>query len=232
MQSSFPIVIAAAGIGSRLGLNQPKCLVEVGGRILLERLLNDCLADEPDVRLVVGFREEEVIRRARAIRSDIIFVRNPAFRDTSVRHSFWLAARHIDTPFMVIDGDVLIDPDSFREFRALCDSQPTLVGVTPAGTQDAVFVHMEPDTNVVKAFSRKDRSAWEWCGVARLPPQVFHSQREYVFQCIEEALPAPAFVLQAAEVDTQADLEKALTFARGISSDRAHGATASTGRDR
>ncbi|VFS90048.1 putative sugar nucleotidyltransferase [Pseudomonas aeruginosa] len=48
-------VISAAGIGSRLGLNKPKCLVEVGGKTLLAQHL-ERLAEIPNVWVVVGSR--------------------------------------------------------------------------------------------------------------------------------------------------------------------------------
>ena len=41
-------MIAAAGIGSRLGMNLPKSLVEINGRTVLERLLTECLHDVAD----------------------------------------------------------------------------------------------------------------------------------------------------------------------------------------
>ena len=63
MSSDFTVVIAAAGIGSRLGMNLPKSLVEINGRTVLERLLTECLHDVADVRLVVGFRADEVVGR-------------------------------------------------------------------------------------------------------------------------------------------------------------------------
>lgn len=216
MQPDIPVLIAAAGIGSRLGMNMPKCLVEVNGRSLLERLLVDVLAEERDVRLIVGFLADDVIAAARRVRDDVIIVRNPNFRDTSVRHSFWLAARHVAESCIVIDGDTLIDPRSYRAFRQAADHARTLIGVTPAQTTDAVFAATHGDPLQVTGFSRAPVGAHEWCGVAKLPPEIFEAQCEYVFQCIERALPAPAHVLDVAEVDTQADLAKALAFAKRI----------------
>ena len=71
-------VISAAGIGSRLGLNKPKCLVEVGGKTLLAQHL-ERLAEIPNVWVVVGFQEELVIEQVRNLRRDAIIVRNPDF---------------------------------------------------------------------------------------------------------------------------------------------------------
>jgi choline kinase len=216
MHADVPVLIAAAGIGSRLGMNLPKALVEVNGRSILERLLTDVLADERDVRLIVGYRADEVIACARRVRDDVIIVRNPSFRDTSVRHSFWLAARHIRQPSFVIDGDTLIDPRAWQAFRRRAASMDTLIGITPSQTTDAVFTRLSDDGSHVTSFTRTEPQSHEWCGVAKLPPRLFDPRHDYVFQCIDAALPAPAHVLDVAEVDTQADLALAEAFARRI----------------
>ncbi len=165
MSSDFTVVIAAAGIGSRLGMNLPKSLVEINGRTVLERLLTECLHDVADVRLVVGFRADEVMAHARSVRNDLVFVRNPAFRDTGVRHSFWLASRHVSQPCLFIDGDMLIDPESFRDFRRAAEKTEALIGVTPSTSEDAVYADVDAQ-GMLQRFSRKDRWAHEWCGVA------------------------------------------------------------------
>ncbi len=216
MHADVPVLIAAAGIGSRLGMNLPKALVEVNGRSILERLLTDVLADERDVRLIVGFRADEVIACARRVRDDVIIVRNPSFRDTSVRHSFWLAARHIRQSCIVIDGDTLVDPRAYRAFRQRAASMDTLIGITPSSTTDAVFTRLSPDGSHITSFTRTEPQSHEWCGVAKLSPRLFDQKHDYVFQCIDAALPAPAHVLEVAEVDTQADLALAEAFARRI----------------
>jgi choline kinase len=229
MPADLPILIAAAGIGSRLGMNMPKCLVEVHGRSLLERLLVDVLADERDVRVIVGFRADEVIAKARSVRNDLLFVRNPSFRDTSVRHSFWLAARHVTGPCIIIDGDMLVEPDSWRAFRAEAQRHETLVGVAAASTTDAVFADVDVLGQQVRRFTRRDRLGHEWCGVAKLSPRLFERQTEYVFECIEPILPAPVFELDTAEVDTQQDLRLAVQFAQRIDTQRLRAALPSAG---
>lgn len=75
-------VISAAGLGSRLELNMPKCLVEIGGRKVIDYQL-DLLREIEDLRIVVGFMEEAVISHVREIRNDVLFVRNPDYRTTS-----------------------------------------------------------------------------------------------------------------------------------------------------
>jgi choline kinase len=213
MPTNLPILIAAAGVGSRLGMNLPKCLVQVNGRSLLERLLVDVLASEPDVRLIVGFREKEVMAAALAIRSDITIVRNPAFRDTTVRHSFWLAARHIQGSCIIIDGDTLIEPSSYDHFCQISEHKESLVGISPARTTDAVYAETVGWPPAIKNFTRKPGSSHEWCGVAKLPARALDRQVTYVYECLVPLLPAQGHLMRTAEVDTPADLALACKLA-------------------
>src|SRR4051794_22866914 len=101
MQDVELAVISVAGIGSRLGLNLPKGLVKLGEKSLLERQL-ELVADVPEVRIVIGYKEEEVVEHVRRIRDDVIFVRNPEYARTSLLQSQHLAVRHWDGPFLAM----------------------------------------------------------------------------------------------------------------------------------
>ena len=220
MPSNLPIVIAAAGLGSRLGHGKPKTLVEVGGRTIMERLLNDCLADEKDIRIVVGYQEQDVVNHALSIRKDIIFIRNPDYRDSTASHSYALAARAIRGSMIIMDGDLLIRPESWQAFataapqssQASSSRERSLIGVTPSKTQDAVFVRTKGDAKtglVIEEFTRTEKHAYEWCGMACVDKSVFEIGKNFVYECIAPNLPLPAFVLDIAEVDTPSDLEAA-----------------------
>ena len=61
MQNSKFAIISCAGIGSRLGLNKVKCLVEINGKSLISWQL-DQLIDFDIVFVVIGFQSEDVIK--------------------------------------------------------------------------------------------------------------------------------------------------------------------------
>src|SRR5262249_21615661 len=99
-------VVLAAGVGKRLldaSGGRPKCLIEIGGRSLLRRLLESLAAAGVSQAVVVaGFGDGEV-RAALARPIDGIAVRcliNSRFREGAIL-SLWTAR---DT----LDGDVLI----------------------------------------------------------------------------------------------------------------------------
>ena len=109
------VVIAVAGMGKRLGLGKAKCLVKVCDKTILEYQLN-LLRDVENIFLVTGFREDDVMNFAKKIRRDIIFVRNANFQHTKTLESFYLAAKIIDDYAIFMDGDMIIEPNSFKKF--------------------------------------------------------------------------------------------------------------------
>lgn len=104
-------LILAAGRGSRMGektAERPKCLLEVGGRALIEHQL-EALADcgVGPVGIVVGYFADE-IREVVGYRAE--FVENTAWRRTNSLYSFWLAREWAEGPILVLNSDLLLDP--------------------------------------------------------------------------------------------------------------------------
>ena len=60
MQTALSVVISCAGIGSRLGLNSTKALINIDGKSLIAWQL-ELFKDVEDVRIVVGFQASLVI---------------------------------------------------------------------------------------------------------------------------------------------------------------------------
>lgn len=126
VQSRTHAIILAAGLGSRLKENtreRPKCLVEVSGHPILERMLQhlDALGVKR-VTLVVGYLHEEIrafvaqwlAGRTEGLRVD--FVHNPDYAQTGSVYSLNLAldaadARREQDDLLLIEGDVVIDRD-------------------------------------------------------------------------------------------------------------------------
>lgn len=217
MPSVEHAVIAAAGIGSRLGHGIPKCLVEIGGETLIGKQLA-LLSDIPDVRVVVGYREEAVIDCVRSVRPDVIFVRNPRFRETTTQDSYVLGAEGLHGSCLFMDADILFDAQSFREFTVFAASRPLTIGVTAAKTDDAVFVVTRADEDAgleVVSFSREP-AALEWANVVHAPADSFHEGRGAVFETLQMLLPVPAKEIVSYEVDTEGDLMRAREFARKL----------------
>ncbi|MFQ5777672.1 MAG: NTP transferase domain-containing protein [Terriglobia bacterium] len=105
-------VVLAAGGGTRLRpltRSRPKCLLEVGGRPLLDYLLGALAAHGVhDVLVVVGHHAEQVAcRYAGRVRALL----NPDYETTNNLHSLWVARREFaGRDFLCLHADLLFHP--------------------------------------------------------------------------------------------------------------------------
>ncbi len=111
-------IILAAGRGDRLAEfnpnGRPKCLLEFGGKSLLQRLLDWLYRfGVHQATLVVGFEADRIIEQVGTLtsRPDVAFVYNPAFEQGSAlsllsAHAALCAGNQV----LILDADVLFHP--------------------------------------------------------------------------------------------------------------------------
>ncbi len=114
-------LILAAGTGARLmplTSNTHKCLTEVSGIPILERLVVD-LVDRGFEKLVVvlGHLGEQIQKflAPYSSRLQIEYVTNPIYRTTNNIYSLWLARSLISEPFVLIECDLVFEPQLFDQ---------------------------------------------------------------------------------------------------------------------
>lgn len=205
-------VIAAAGLGSRLGHGLPKSMVEVGGTTILSRLIGEVEQYTDRIHVVVGYREELIIQHCALHHRNVVLVRNPDFRTTQTIHSYRLGARGLPgRSTLFLDGDCILAPDSLGDFLSAADGQETLVGLTAAGSEHPVYAALAEGTSgqEVVRFGGDEPEPLEWASVLLAPPSLLHGHDNFVYEALEEHLPLPAAMIDLAEVDTVADLDVA-----------------------
>ncbi|TDE40019.1 phosphocholine cytidylyltransferase family protein [Antarcticimicrobium sediminis] len=115
-------VILAAGVGSRLSPLTDKCaksLLSVGGSVILERMIRNCLScGISQFVLVLGHRADEikqfVDKTFRGIR--VTYVINDRYSETNTGYSLMLASAVIGTAeFVKFDADVVFDVKILRQ---------------------------------------------------------------------------------------------------------------------
>jgi choline kinase len=109
-------IILAAGVGRRLGdsvTEHPKCLLELEGRTLLDRML-DALQSVGvrETVIVVGHLAEQ-IERAAGPRPGVRTLRNPDYRKGAIL-SLWTAREALEGDVLVMDADVLFPTAMLR----------------------------------------------------------------------------------------------------------------------
>ncbi len=203
-------VICAAGLGSRLGKNMPKTLVNIteDKRIIDHQL--ELVKDFEIVSLVVGYKCEDVVDYVKDKREDLRIVHNPGFKNNSTAFSIDLATKDFDEPYVSIDGDLLINKKEFDNFVNSYDGK-TLLGITPAKTEDGVYVNLNENQEVI-SFQRQPKTDFEWANIACInKPVIMDKNEDYVYPQFIKHLPLKAFIIEHLyEVDTPGDYEVAL----------------------
>ena len=106
-------LILAAGIGKRLKVNNPKILLKIGNKSLLERHYNNLLSlGVKKIGIVVGYKSQYLIKYIEEIdkKKKIKIFRNPKYKLGSIvslicASSFFNQSGEL----ILMDGDVLYD---------------------------------------------------------------------------------------------------------------------------
>lgn len=207
-QSGKSLVITCAGIGSRLGLEKTKALIEIDGKPLIYYQLS-YFKNFDDIRVVVGYQSKEVIEAVLEIRRDVIFAYNHDYFHTKTGASFYLGARHGNRFAIAWDGDLLVHP---KDIETCLSQDGEFIGCSDLVSDEPVFVSVNSD-NYVSSFSRV-RGDFEWVGPACLRKDKIKFVSNNVFNQFESYLPLPMIKTNARDVDTYDDYIRAIDFIR------------------
>jgi choline kinase len=117
IESAPHAILLCAGLGSRLlplTADRPKCLIEVGGRTILEHQVEALhAAGVAGISIVGGYRFDRLesfvaARWTQDERPELIF--NPFYAISSSIGSVWAARHRLTTPFCLLNGDTIYDP--------------------------------------------------------------------------------------------------------------------------
>ncbi len=109
-------VILVAGIASRLRPltdNIPKCLLSIGGRPILGRMVENLSASGIDeFILVTGYLQEQIkeffVNHYPQLK--VTFIYNEVYDSTNNIFSLWLAKEEVESQaFLLLDGDIIFD---------------------------------------------------------------------------------------------------------------------------
>lgn len=160
-------ILLCAGLGSRLlplTADRPKCLIEVGGRAILEHQV-DALrcAGVTAITIIGGYRFERLAefvaeRWTGADAPELLF--NPFFAISSSIASVWLARRLLDRPFCLLNGDTVYDPALVADGLARLQNGLNLfVEPIAAAEPDDMLVRLDGDRVVAVAKDLSPRMA-------------------------------------------------------------------------
>ncbi len=129
------VVILAAGQGKRLlPLTEdiPKCLLDIGGRRLLERQIDAFAAcGVSEIVVITGYgaaQVDQVLDQLRDTVPDVVFKTtfNPFFGVADNLASCWMARHQMDQDFILVNGDNLFQADMVEQLLKAPDAPITV----------------------------------------------------------------------------------------------------------
>jgi len=159
-------IILAAGMGRRLGeftRQNTKCMVEVNGVKLIDRLLNQLSGLElARIVIVVGYEGKKLIDYINRNHSDlkIEYVNNPIYDKTNNIYSLFLAKQQLqEDDTLLIESDLIFDDHMFD--LLINNPHPNLALVSKYETwMDGTMVKIDSDNNIVN-FITKDAFSYD-----------------------------------------------------------------------
>ena len=155
-------LLLAAGTGSRLSPltdSTPKCLVEVNGIPILERLIRSLRSHGFKRLVVVTGHLSEVIQDYLGNRYagiEITYIHSPLYKTTNNIYSLWLVGKVIDEPFLLIESDLVFHPELLKPML-----QPDRIAVSKRlpwmnGTTVTLNVRQQLDALWLGTVNRND----------------------------------------------------------------------------
>lgn len=124
-------IILAAGRGSRLGYDGPKCLAKVGNRTLLEHQVETlALLGVEEIAVVAGYQAPRV---AGHLGRGIQVITNTRYAVSNSLYSLWLARHLLSDRFVVMNCDVLFHPQVLHDLLTSRHENALLVAYREAG---------------------------------------------------------------------------------------------------
>ena len=148
-------VILAAGMAKRLRPltdTKPKCLLEVGGKTLLERTVRAMQqAGISEFVVVTGYRADQIREALTSIVSpqNITFLHNADYEHNNNIYSLWMAGKVVrGKDFLLMDSDILCDPAAV--VRIAEQTEPALALNRHECGEEEIKVIVDADNHIVE----------------------------------------------------------------------------------
>ena len=165
-------IVLAAGRGSRLGSatdGNPKCLVRVGGKTLLEHHVQALHAVGVErICVVIGHQSQRI---EQLLNGTVEYVHNPRWDQTNSLYSLWSAREWIQGEFMLMNCDVLAHPDVFAR---VASAQGTALAYDSTSGDEDEHMKVSVRNGCVRAITKKmvtDQICGENVGILRFDEQ-------------------------------------------------------------
>ncbi len=201
------VVICCAGMGTRLGIGTTKALIDICGKPLIIRQL-ELLEACDDVRIVVGFDAEKLIKIVKNYRKDIMFVFNYEYMDNGPADSLKKALLGARDFIITIDGDTICNTYDFIDFLAVDDE---CIAITRGASKEAIEAKVI-EGKVVSLSMNSDEKGYQWSGISKIRKEKLVGDFRHTYEILNTQLPMRVFNMRLKEINIQEDYEQAIEW--------------------
>lgn len=178
--------IMAAGAGTRLmrvSQNQPKCLLKMGGRTLITRMLDQLESRGiTDVTVITGYKAELVRRE---VGSRARFIDNPFYHVTNSIASLWFARDLLEGDAIFTNADLFFEPALLDVLLANPRDRVMLCDTTRIVDADYRFTLMGDRLVGYGKDIPVERTHAEYVGMAKVAASFMPAFRRRLIEMIE-----------------------------------------------
>jgi choline kinase len=149
-------VILAAGIAKRLRPlteSTPKCLLKIGNKNLLQRTMENILANDiKDFIFVTGYREDMIKKylNENFNNLNIEFITNPDYENNNNSYSLWMTKNYVKDEMLLLDSDILFDKNIIKELLNSGKENCLAVNITHDLDAEQIKVTANEDYKILK----------------------------------------------------------------------------------
>lgn len=168
-------IILAAGLAKRLRpLTDvtPKCLLEVSGKNLLHRTMDNVIVNGiTDFVFVTGYKEDMIkdYLKENFLNCNITFISNHDFANNNNSYSLWMTKDYIKGDIVLLDSDILFDKGIITELLNSEHENCLAVNFTAELDEEQIKVVLDDKKRILEISKVTDikKSAGESIGIER-----------------------------------------------------------------
>ena len=207
LKRNTSVVIACAGLGSRIGAEIPKSLLHIAGKTLIERQLTLITEFYDHVIVVAGYQKKQLIEEIVPFAEKVTIVMNNDYRTSGTALSLGKAVPFCREYTLFMDGDVLISKSSLLE---VAQTNFDFIGLSLSSSKFPVSAMVNSNLLCTQLMHGETNQKFEWNGFLRIRTRLLtHLGNGHLYPRINSLLPLPGLVLETIEIDYPEDINRA-----------------------
>ena len=170
-------VILAAGMGTRMGIDKPKCMIKINGVTIIERqltILNNLGIN--NITVVTGYKRE-IIENLVKNKYGVKCIYNEDYEKYNNWKSLLIGIKNVNDNTIIIDGDLVFNKSILESLLKCNDESCMVIDSNKIYSDESMRVSVE--NAYINSISKKYPNSYgEYIGIARINNKNLHCLRD------------------------------------------------------